>query len=243
VLVSDDGSPCTYDAVLARVGAIEGVRVIRNRRNCGIGRALNQGLQDAREHDHPWLLTVDQDSSVDAAYAPSIVEYAQSLVDLEVPVGAVGAGQVHDASGPLTYPTQQLRSGTAAILVTEEVIQSGSVWFVPALSQTGGFDESLGMDALDAAACLALRAIGRVVVIDPSAVIAHEIEGAQQFTVLGKEFMVTGHSAKRKRAIVRNRLRLFPREFAQSPKHAVRTVRRGLVNVLGVPLRNRNSRK
>lgn len=239
VVVSDDASPCTSDSMLALMAEKPGVSVVRNSHNRGIGRALNQGLAVAQEGGYPWLLTVDQDSYVNADYAEQMVEYADRLILDGLPLGALGAGVVRDVSGRLSYPTTVIRSNGTGVVITEEVVQSGTLWSVEELVLVGGFDESLGMDAVDAAACLSLRSQGLLVAVNPAAEMRHQIEGAQQFSVLGKTFMVTGHSPARRRAIVRNRLRLFPREFAQSPTHALRTVRRSMVNFLAVPLRRR----
>lgn len=240
VVVSDDASPCTFDHLLARIADIPSVTLIRNSRNRGIGRALNQGLQFATEHSLPWILTIDQDSRVDERYPATMVDFAHSLAASGVDVGAVGAGNVVDASGPLRYPTQIAHIGDHELTMTEEVVQSGTVWSVSALTEVRGFDESLGMDAVDAAACLALREAGSVVALNPAATFEHEIEGAQQIRLLGRDVMVTGHSTARRKAIVRNRLRLFPREFAQSPVHALRTLRRSAVNVVAMPLRRKS---
>ena len=240
VVVSDDASPCTSDRALSTIAEVPEVTLIRNARNHGIGRGLNQGLADARARNLRWLLAVDQDSQLEEAYAATLAEFADSLVSSGVKVGAIGAGQVLDASGPVMYPTRIDRHGGVDVTVTEEVLQSGTLWSVPALTHVGGFDESLGMDAVDAAACLALRAQGFVIALHPSLAFEHRIEGAQQLNLLGRKVMVTGHSAARRRAIVRNRLRLFPREFAQSPVHALRTLRRSAVNFVAVPFRRKS---
>jgi hypothetical protein len=42
--------------------------------------------------------------------------------------------------------------------------------------------------------------------------------------------MVTGHSPERRASMLRSRLRLFPVEFNESPRHALRTIRRVAVN-------------
>ncbi len=241
VLVSDDGSPCTADTVLSQIAQLPNVRVIRNHSNLGIARALNQGLKAAHADGYRWLLTVDQDSQVDDRYAPSMVAYAQSRVSSGVALGAVGAGRVLDASGTLHYPLRTVVEGGEVLTVTEELVQSGTVWSVEALIHLGGFDESLGMDAIDAEACLKLRAHGFVVAVNPASTLEHEIQGAQQIRLLGRDVMVTGHSRERRTAMVRNRLRLFPREFSQSPIHALRTLRRTTVNILAAPLRHRSS--
>ena len=239
VVVSDDASPCTFDNRLARVAEIPNVTLIRNSHNRGIGQALNQGLDFAQKHALPWLLTIDQDSRVDEHYPATMVDFANSFVASGVRVGAVGAGQVLDASGPLNYPTRNVQVPSQELTVTEEVVQSGTLWSVAAMTEVGGFAENLGMDAVDAAACLALREARHLVALNPTAALDHQIEGAQQIRLLGRSVMVTGHSATRRGAIVRNRLRLFPREFAQSPLHALRTLRRSAVNVVAMPLRRK----
>lgn len=239
VVVSDDASPCTFDSRLSRIAKIPNVTLLRNSHNRGIGRALNHGLKFARHNALPWLLTIDQDSRVDEHYSANMVDFANLLLASGVRVGALGAGRVLDASGPLHYSTRKVRISGLELTVTEEVVQSGSLWSTTALTNVGGFDESLGMDAVDAAGCLALREANFVVALNPATTLNHQIEGAQQIRLLGRAVMITGHSAHRRCSIVRNRIQLFPREFSQSPVHSLRTLRRSIVNVLALPLRRK----
>lgn len=111
-------------------------------------------------------------------------------------IGVIALATVRDANGEIRYPTRY----HGQVLVTEEVIQSGALWNVSALESIGGFDESLGIDAVDAAACLRLKEQGYLV------------------------------APARRASMVRNRLRLAPAEFKQSPTHAFRTLRRVGVN-------------
>jgi len=148
-------------------------------------------------------------------------------------VGAIGTGRVIDAAGILRIPARPGPHGD----VTEELIQTGTLWSVSALQEIGGFDESLGIDAVDAAACLNLRGRGYSVCIAPQVTVRHNIGSARIVRLLGHETMVTGHSAERRTTMLRNRLRLFPAEFRQSPRHAVRTLRRVVTNqALGLVL-------
>lgn len=240
VVVSDDASPCTSDPVLAEVAAVPGVEVIRHDRNRGIARGLNEGLRatgGAR-----WLLTLDQDSQIDGDYVQAIAEFADSWDSIwtePARVGAVGAGHVRDASGELNYPITVIGVGDRSLLCTEEVIQSGTLWSVPALTAVGGFDESLGIDAVDAAACLRLREAGYRVAIAPDLVVQHQLGDTRPVRIFGRTVLATGHSGERRATMMRNRLRLAPAEFRQSPKHALRTLRRVSVNaILGVTVEN-----
>jgi hypothetical protein len=142
------------------------------------------------------------------------------------PVGAIAPGRIADASGDLGYPLVDLNG----VATTEEVIQTGTLWAVAPLLAAGGFDESLGIDAVDAAACLALRRTGHVIAVDPDLSVVHRLGAGRQVQILGREVLASGHSPERRTTIVRNRLRLFPAEFGQSPRHALRTLRRVAVN-------------
>ena len=223
VLVTDDASPCTSDPALREVESL-GVDVVRHRHNRGIARGLNDGLAFAVARKAIWLLTVDQDSSLPPGYVAALLAAASDRV------GVIGAEIISDASGDVRYPTTQ----SDGHLATEEVFQTGSLWSVAALTAIGGFDESLGIDAVDAAACLRLRERGFIVALAASVRLEHRVGAARQVTLLGRTVLATGHSPERRTTMVRNRLRLAPAEFRQSPKHAFRTLRRVGVNaVLG----------
>jgi rhamnosyltransferase len=235
VVVSDDASPCTADPVLRDCGLVPGVTVIRHAHNEGIARGLNEGLHAARESGCRWLLTCDQDSQFPESYVAEIFSFAESIGSLwedSILVGAVGAGIVINASGQLKYPITQVASASGPLSVTEEVIASGTLWNVEALIGVGGFDESLGLDAVDAAACLRLREAGYRIVLAPEVCMEHQLGDSRSLQLLGRTVLATGHSGERRATMMRNRLRLAPAEFRQSPKHAFRTLRRVSVNAL-----------
>jgi rhamnosyltransferase len=235
VLVSDDASPCTADQVLRDCGLVSGVTVIRHDRNEGIARGLNEGLRRARDLGCSWLLTSDQDSRFPDTYVAEISAFAQSMGSLweeSVRVGAVGAGIVINAGGQLKYPITQVASASGSVETTEEVIASGTLWNVSALLEVGGFDESLVLDAVDAAACLRLREAGYRIVVAPKLRMEHELGNSRSVQLLGRTVLATGHSGERRATMMRNRLKLAPAEFKQSPKHAFRTLRRVGVNAL-----------
>ena len=113
---------------------------------------------------------------------------------------------------------------------TEELIQTGTLWHVGALRDAGGFNEGLGIDAVDAAACLALRQNDYQIGIARGLALDHAIGNSITVRIGGRSIMVTRHSPERRTTMLRNRIRLFPAEFRQSPRHAFRTVRRVAVN-------------
>jgi GT2 family glycosyltransferase len=90
----------------------------------------------------------------------------------------------------------------------------------------------IGIDAVDAAACLHLREAGYLIALTDTVELYHNLGDSHQVNILGKTVMVTNHSPARRATMVRNRLRLAPAEFKQSPVHAARTLRRVTVNSL-----------
>ena len=229
VVVSDDASPSTADAIL-RDAAARGATVIRHRHNAGIARGLNDGLRRARELGATWLLTVDQDSELPHGYVDALLAAAETAVETvgQDRIGAVAAGLISDSSGDLGYPVTM----GCGLSTTEEVIQTGTLWSVTGLAAIGGFDESFGIDAVDAAACVRLRASGRIIVLAPDVTIEHHLGDGRQVRILGRAVLASGHGSERRTTIVRNRLRLAPEEFRQSPTHAFRTLRRVTVNTV-----------
>jgi rhamnosyltransferase len=238
VLISDDASVVTHDPALHHLRQIPGVRIIRHLRNEGIARGLNEGLDLALTVGATWLLTLDQDSLVDSDYIPTLLAFANTINNqlwTDTPIGAVAPASISDSSGEITYPTKEFATSRASSLrTTEEVMQSGALWNVQALDQVGGFDENLAIDAVDAAACLRLREAGFVIAVTPSVTVQHNLGAARQVRLLGRTVTVTGHSRSRRASIMKNRLKLAPAEFKQSPQHAIRTLRRVAVNeILG----------
>lgn len=225
VLVSDDGSPCTFDPILREIEAITSVQLHGS--NVGIARALNEGLLVAKEHGHEWLLTVDQDTDIDPSYVSSLYEYALEASECAESVGVVAPRLIQVGGTSVGYPEKRDRS--TGLLTTHEVFQSGALWNVNALRLTSGFDEELGMDAVDAAACLRLRERGFSIVLAPDLVLDHGWGDAEFIAIGRRSVAVTHHSPERRRTMVRNRLRLAPAEFRQSPVHGLRTMRRLVV--------------
>lgn len=226
VLVSDDASPCSSDRLLRAAHEDFSASVIRHDRNAGIARGLNEGLAAAQAQGAAWLISFDQDTIVGPDYIPALILEARRRVAAGIRLGALGAEYINDGQATLNYPAD----GAAAHLNTEELIQTGTLWNVRAIQDVGGFDEELGIDAVDAAACLALRQCGYQIGVAPGLAIDHAIGNSISINIAGRSIMITRHSPERRTSMLRNRIRLFPAEFRQSPRHALRTVRRVVVN-------------
>lgn len=238
VVVVDDGSPCTFDAVLRACGALDGVTVVRHEQNRGIAAALNTGLNvvrscmsgEAAQRDSPstgGLLTVDQDTDLPPGYVASLSDAWSRASQAGLRLGALAAGEVRLADTRLSYRTRPIAAGLAH---TDEVLQSGTVWSLDALADVGGFDESLVIDGVDTEMCLRLSHFGWLVAVDPAVSLDHRLGHSAAVRILGREVLATGHSPQRRYYSTRNRLRLLPQHLRSDPVAGLVALRRLSVN-------------
>ena len=226
-LLVDDCSPCTSDPVLAKAREL-GARVLRMPNRSGIARSLNLGVEFAHEFGASWLLTMDQDTTISDHHMEDALGFLTSDMGRRLRIGALGAARIH-VDG---HEIDLINNPRSEFLVVPELIQSGSLWNVQAMTSLGGFSDSLGMDGIDAEACLRIRESGYLVMALRDLEIIHEIGSTRVRRILGRDVHITHHSRTRLNAMVANRLRLFPRELRQSPAHALRTMRRVVTNYL-----------
>ena len=240
LVIVDDASPCTSDRTLRDVVAHGNVEVWRFPDNKGIARSLNIGLAKANDIQASWLLTLDQDSVLARHYVETLISDATRAAHAGIRVGAIGPRVIHDRAGVISYP-EVLSHGWPS---TAEIFQSGALWSVRALNEIGGFDESFAMDAVDAAACVALRESDYSILLSPDCTFQHSWGDGRRLKVFGRSVAVTEHSPARRATIVRNRLRLAPRELRQSPLQAFRSLRRVAVGtVLAVTVEQNRKEK
>ena len=226
-LIVDDCSPCTSDPVLVEASEM-GAKVLRMPDRSGIARSLNLGLEFANEVGASWLLTVDQDTTISEHHIEDALGFLNSDMGRHLRIGALGAARIRVDGHEIDLindPCDETRD-------VPELIQSGTFWNVQAMTSLGGFSDTLGMDGIDAEACLRMRESGYRVLALNALEIIHEIGNTRVRRILGRDVHVTHHSRTRLNAMVANRLRLFPRELRQSPAHALRTMRRVVTNYL-----------
>lgn len=228
VIVADDASPVTYDSVLRDAASIAD-EVLRHHRNAGIARGLNAGLASARARGAEWLLTLDQDSLPRDGYVDALARALDAARGRGLNVGAVGASLFRGSGGVLAIPTRRLTDDAE---VADELVLAGTLWNVEALGAIGGFDETLGMDAVDAAAGIRLRRSGCSLLVVPGLELRHEIGRSRPVRLLGRTVQATSHSPERRETILRNRLKLAPEAARVSIPYSIRTVRRAAIGAV-----------
>lgn len=123
----------------------QGVKIIQNKENLGLGAALNQAFIQVKSAGLDWMLTMDQDSGFEQEGVQHLIN---GLCSLSNQTAAYGAN-------PLWHPhVGHIRSEKKVL------IQSGTFWRISAWNAVGGFHEGLFVDGVDHEFCLRCRKLG-----------------------------------------------------------------------------------
>lgn len=194
VVIVDNGS--TNAAEIERIAAGAGAEIIRNARNEGIARALNQLMAYGQSRGFGWMLSLDQDSVCPSDYCermlavlphvpnPGIV--APTIVDKTV--GVVG----HNPVGEF----QPVRT-----CITSGALTSIAVW-----EEVGKYDEAMFIDSVDFEFCYRVRKQGYQVVQVRDVALSHKLGECEMRRFLFRKVRVNHHSAFRKYYIARNNI-------------------------------------
>lgn len=215
VIVVDDGSPEDPSRILARL-AEQGCLVERLARNSGIAAALNAGITRALTAGTKpdYVLTMDQDSLLDAGYVDALLAAAAAAQAAGVPVGMVAPASVRGLPvrrGPVQDGVQ----------LGGEPIQSGLLIPVPVLERLGLFQSTLFIDGVDSEFYLRCEDQGLRTVLAADAALGHSLGSQSAASVFGKELSLGGKTLNVRTAadwryyyLFRNRL-LLARQYAR----------------------------
>ncbi len=97
------------------------------------------------------------------------------------------------------------------------LINSMTIWRLPALRRIGAFHEGLAIDHVDTEYCLRARQAGLVLYVNGAFEFAHSIGARRKYRILGVELQAGGHSPKRRWMIARNTVWLARNWFWREP--------------------------
>lgn len=248
VIVSFNGQAKTAETVRALLGQVDYVHVVDNassldswshlqdlhnvptvslerlKRNQGIGHALNLGVAKARELSCEWLLTMDQDSLVDASMLSSYYKAIERYP------GAV-------CFTPNVFSHGKKRRLTDGPV--EFAITSGNLVRMDAITDIGEFDESLFIDGVDIDFSLRVRGSGYSILRVGDAILHHQL-GAQhcELGILSRFYMA--HSPVRRYYMYRNHLYLVWRYWDRFPLFVAKSTLVQLLHLLAILIYERD---
>lgn len=182
------------------------VRYIRNAKNQGIAKALNQICEAAESAGYPFVLTLDQDSVCPVHLLKEYEKY------LSLDRTGILCPQVRDRNCSLNGQTGVLKSGVSAdgsspdrnVTVMSWCITSASLVSLQAWREVNGFDEGMFIDGVDQDFCERIRQKGYRIYRLDTVTLLHEIGAICEKRFLFWRVYVKNHSAFRKYYIARN---------------------------------------
>jgi rhamnosyltransferase len=211
LLVIDNASE-KYDSVniLSRLEQnYSNIRVIRNKKNLGIGLALNIGAEILIDEGIKWAFTFDQDS------------YASKTFFNEMKAKQ----KIQKGEAALLYP-KYIDQKSLQFFTNEKkeeeggnfiAMMSGNLIDLVAWSKLGGFDEDLFIDYVDFDYCLKILKNHLKIYKVNSAILMHNLGQQSAHKLFDKKINTTNHPPIRRYYISRNKVIILKRYFLLKP--------------------------
>lgn len=135
---------------------------IKDNKNEGIAKRLNEACEMARRNGYEWLLTMDQDSSFSKSVFTTYLTYAQNFPKEDVAVFAVN------------YMPEFITKQNKPVQVLS-TITSGSIVSLDLNKRIGKYNEDLFIDLVDAEYCYRANALKYKIILFTDIVLNHRI--------------------------------------------------------------------
>lgn len=218
LVVVDNGSPDWQrtEALCLELGA----SFVRNLRNEGIARALNQGAERAQAGGYRWLAMFDQDSALPDGTIAALVALAARHPQADR-VGIVATSFRDRRLGRAQHDPSNTFVDGPDWREVRTLITSGSLVLVDTFTRVGGFDERLFIDFVDYDHCFRLRRAGWLLLQSKDILLDHAIGQLSAHRLLGRTVHCSNHSPARRYYLTRNQLEFYRRSLFHEPYQAL----------------------
>jgi rhamnosyltransferase len=212
--------------------------LISNAENVGLGAALNQGVDFARQTGAAHVLFFDQDSM------PSLelrreMENVLSQDRSPGPPGIIGCN--YTQSG-VAKPRFSAAGGIS--VAADHVITSGSLYDVAMLTKLGPFRREFFIDGIDIEYCWRALTNGYGVCRTTRPLLEHVLGNPSRHAILGRDVGTSNHQAFRRYFMARNAILLLREYFFRLPGPALRLLKTQLKGtILVIALEDQKRRK
>ena len=189
------------------------VTVIRNKRNYGIGKALNQGVSKASKAKYKWVLLLDQDTLVDKDVIRKMICVLNDC-SLKKNIGILSSNSRSKLSGKLAIKSNNSKAKCFEI---KTAITSGSLLSISSFKKTGCFREDYFIEGVDLEYCLRLRKNGFKVFSTTEPLMTHAAGKMREVNVFGRKILVTDHKPSRYYYMARNLKKIIYEYYYREP--------------------------
>ena len=189
-LISEVDKICLIDNASLNINDIEklatnNVFIIKNEKNFGIAKALNQLLDFSYQTKADYLLTLDQDSVLEKSMLKIMLNYVgEKQVAMICPV-------INDLNRKNVVEQQN------KIKEVERCITSGTLMNLKLCKEIGYFDEKMFIDYVDFDYCKRVKLAGKKIIRVKDAIINHEIGKRSKHKFLFFTVYPTNHNSTR----------------------------------------------
>lgn len=200
IIIVDNNSSKEGLDIIAKGNEKYNFQIIRNTQNYGIAKALNQGLEEARNSNFDYVLTFDQDSTPFENIV-SVIREVYNSYNNKAEIGAIGVSYVSGKS-------EKLVEGNKNQLYFEKdyLITSGCMISVDAFFKIGGFREDFFIDNVDIEYSLRLKKNGKKSLIATKPGMIHKAGDPLIKKILGISITSSNHSSFRRYFMSRNHI-------------------------------------
>lgn len=223
VIVDNSEGPDARARVAAAAKAA-GAETVVNRENLGLAAALNQAFANLTARGFEHAIAFDQDSTPEPGFTAALL---RTQAKLRQPTAVVGANWFDE--GRPGFDSRHLRANSRCPLLFDRlaatsdltnvtcVITSGSLFWLPAWEQLGGFDDGLFLDLVDTDFCLRARLAGFDIAVSAAARLAHRRGAKEPVRRAGRTWWPAFMPPFRLRYLWRNRLLVATRHGWRRP--------------------------
>lgn len=190
---------------------INNVFIVKNEKNEGIAKALNQIINLCEQRRCKWVLTLDQDSVV----PDNLIETYKKYLNLDK-IGII-TPKIIDRNY-LEEKKLLIKKSEPEYEYVEKCITSASFINIRICKEIKYFDEKMFIDLVDFEYCLRLRRAGYKILKLNYIALIHQLGNLKVYNVLGKKIFVTNHSEIRNYYYSRNSIYYLKKHKKYLPK-------------------------
>lgn len=191
--------------------------------NVGLARALNIGIDWARERGCDYVFLFDQDSSPCDLFVSRMIKACRDVAEFsERPVAAIGPRIINPQTmrqtpfklfNRLLRRSDRVYAGAGAFFHADFLITSGTLLVVESVATIGAMKESYFIDNVDLEWCFRAKSMGYEIIGTDRAVLYHAI-GERSANPLVRAGIMAQHNPSRTYYSSRNRIHLYRMSYS-----------------------------
>lgn len=222
-IVIDNGSPDIESLAESITVYKHCQQLLRLPANEGLAKALNRGIDWAREHGKEYVFLFDQDSSLCDLFITRMIGAYQAVSQhSQTAIAAVGPRIINPQTlrqtpfkvfNHVMFRTDRSFAKSATNFTADFLITSGTLLVMQHIEKIGGMKESYFIDNIDLEWCFRAKSLGFNLVGTDEAVLYHAI-GERSENPLVRAGIMAQHNPSRTYYSSRNRIHLYGMHYS-----------------------------